>query len=150
MIAFPDTSFLCALHRQQANSGEAARFFAAMPEELHISPLLLYEFRQSVRFQVFLHSKDKLKGYGKPVADAALAKAQMNITSGALVIVSADWADVHAIAERLSAQYTPTMGHRAFDILHTATALHLGARQFLSFDSNQRKLAAAEGMKALP
>jgi len=36
------------------------------------------------------------------------------------------------------------------DILHVATALHLGAREFLSFDGNQRKLARAEGMKAKP
>jgi predicted nucleic acid-binding protein len=150
MIAYPDTCFLCALYRQQANSKEAARFFAAMPEALHVSPLLLYEFRQSVRLQVFLHSKDKQKGYGKPEADAALAAVQMNISIGALVIVPADWADVHAIAERLSAQYTCATGQRAFDILHIATAVHLGAREFLTFDSNQRKLAQAEGMKALP
>jgi hypothetical protein len=35
-------------------------------------------------------------------------------------------------------------------VLHVATALHLGVREFLSFDGNQRKLAAAEGMKAKP
>ncbi len=150
MIAYPDTSFLCALYRQQVNSKEAARFFAAMPEPLHVSPLLLYEFRQSVRFQVFLHSNDQQKGYGKSEAEAALAMARKNIASGALVIVPADWVDVHAIAEQISAQYTYETGQRAFDVLHIATALHLGAREFLSFDSRQRKLAACEGMKALP
>jgi len=92
-----------ALYRQQVNSKEAARFFAAMPEPLHVSPLLLYEFRQSVRFQVFLHSNDQQKGYGKSEAEAALAMARKNIASGALVIVPADWVDVHAIAERISA-----------------------------------------------
>jgi hypothetical protein len=45
MIAFPDTSFLCALYRRQDNS-PAAAYFKAMPEALHISGLLLYEFRQ--------------------------------------------------------------------------------------------------------
>src|SRR5258706_13638613 len=123
MIAYPDTSFLCALYRQQDNSPEAARCFAAMPEALHVSALLLYEFRQSVRFQVFLHTKDKKKGYGKTKADGALANLQSNIAAGALVIVPADWAAVHAIAERLSAQYTWTTGQRAFDIIHVATAL---------------------------
>ena len=150
MIAYPDTSFLCALYIQQVTSREAARFFAAMDEALPVSPILLYEFRQSVRLQVFLHSKDKSKGYGKTEANAALAALQANIGSGALVIVPADWADVYAIAERLSAQHTPALGHRAFDILHVATALHLGAREFLSFDRRQRKLAMAEGLKAFP
>jgi predicted nucleic acid-binding protein len=67
-----------------------------------------------------------------------------------VVTATADWADVHRIAERLSAKHTKTDGPRAMDILHVATALHLGAREFLSFDGNQRKLARAEGMKAKP
>jgi molecular chaperone DnaK (HSP70) len=51
------------------------------------------------------------------------------------------------IAERLSPRHTGAHGHRAFDVLHVATALHLGAREFLTFDVNQRKLAAAEKLK---
>jgi len=35
-------------------------------------------------------------------------------------------------------------------VLHVATALHLGVREFLSFDGNQRRLAQAKGMKAKP
>ena len=63
MIAFPDTSFLCAIYRRQDNSPQAAAYFKAMPEALYVSGLLLYEFRQSVRFQVWLHAQDKAKGY---------------------------------------------------------------------------------------
>ena len=36
--------------------------------------------------------------------------------------------------------------HRLADILHVATAVHLGGAQFLTFDANQKKLAEAEGM----
>jgi len=54
------------------------------------------------------------------------------------------------IAERLSARHTGAHGHRAFDVLHVATALHLGAREFLTFDTSQRKLAAAEKLKVKP
>jgi predicted nucleic acid-binding protein len=32
------------------------------------------------------------------------------------------------------------------DILHVATALHLGADEFLTFDGNQKTLAEAEGL----
>jgi hypothetical protein len=35
-------------------------------------------------------------------------------------------------------------------VLHVATALHLGAREFLTFDVNQRKLVAAVKLKAKP
>ncbi len=75
-----------------------------------------------------------------------MGKLQANISAGAVVIVPVDWADVASMAERLSAQYTWTEGHRGFDVLHVATALHLGASQFLTFDANQKKLAEAEGL----
>ncbi|GAB4239760.1 MAG: hypothetical protein OHK005_01430 [Candidatus Methylacidiphilales bacterium] len=147
MIAYPDTSFLCAFYRKQANSPQAAAYFAQMPEALYVASPLLFEFRQSVRWQTFLHQKDPRKGYDKQTALAALAKLQMEIASGAVVVVPVDWADIVSIGERLSAQYTWTEGHRGFDLLHVATALHLGAQEFLTFDANQKKLAEAEGLK---
>ena len=36
---------------------------------------------------------------------------------------------------------------RFADILHVATALHLGATEFFTFDANQKKLAEAAGLK---
>ncbi|HEX5398433.1 MAG TPA: type II toxin-antitoxin system VapC family toxin [Verrucomicrobiae bacterium] len=150
MIAFPDTSFLCALYVRQVNSPEAAAHVKGMTEALHVSGLMLYEFRQSVRFQVWLHARDKSKGYPQTIADAALEKLQANMEASAVVPVSADWPDVHRLAETLSKRHTMAGGHRAFDVLHVATALHLGAREFLTFDANQRKLAAAEKLKVKP
>jgi len=147
MTAYPDTSFLCAMYRFQANSQIAATHFAAMNEALHVASPLLYEFRQSTRWQVYLHAKDHSKGFDRSTAQAALAKLQANLASGALVVVPVDWADVANIAEHLSAQHTWTQGHRVFDILHVASALHLGASEFLTFDANQKRLAAAEGLR---
>jgi predicted nucleic acid-binding protein len=54
------------------------------------------------------------------------------------------------LAETISKRHTITNGHRSLDNLHVATALHLGAREFLTFDANQRKLAAAEKLKVKP
>jgi predicted nucleic acid-binding protein len=150
VIAFPDTSFLCALYVRQDNSPEAAAHFSAMPEALHVSGLMLYEFRQSVRYQVWLHARDRNKGYPETIAEAALGKLQANMQAGAVVPVAADWPDVHRLAEIISKRHTMSGGHRRFDVLHVATALHLGAREFLTFDANQRKLAAAEKLKVRP
>ena len=150
MIAFPDTSFLCAFYRRQDNSPAAAAYFKAMPEALQISGLLLFEFRQSVRFQVWLHSQDKNKGYAQIDGDRALADLQTDLDSGVVEVVVADWLDVHRLAEAISKRRTMASGHRSLDILHVATALHLEAREFLTFDSNQRKLAAAEKLKIKP
>lgn len=67
--------------------------------------------------------------------------------NGILEMVAPDWADVHRIAEELSAKHTESTGHRPADILHVATAIHLGCGDFLTFDANQKKLAEAEDMK---
>ena len=150
MIAYPDTSFLCAMYVRQDNSLTAAAHFQKMPEALHVSGLLLYEFRQSVRFQVWLHARDKTRGYPQSVAEVALAKLQSNLDTGALVVAAVDWPDVHRLAETISKRHTIAGGHRSLDILHVATALHLGAREFLTFDTNQRKLAVGEKLKVKP
>ena len=150
MIAFPDTSFLFALYRPQDNSPAAQDHYAAMTEPVHVSGLLLYEFRQSVRFQLWQHRNNPQKGIPDNEGVAAFADLEANIANGAVVIIPVDWADVHQIAERLSNTYTKGEGHRAFDVMHVATALHLRARVFLSFDDRQRKLAKAVGLKVKP
>jgi hypothetical protein len=150
VIAFPDTSFLCAFYRRQDNSPQAAAHFKAMTEALHVSGLLLYEFRQSVRFQVWLHARDKSKGYPQADCDRALADLQTDLDTGAVVVAPADWPDVYRLAETISKRHTIAGGHRSLDVLHVAAALHLGAREFLTFDANQRKLAAAEKLNVKP
>ncbi len=146
MIAYPDASFLCAIYRLQANSPQAAAHFSEMREPLHVASPLLFEFRQSLRFQAYLHSKDASKGFPRAAARMALQKIQTNITSGDVVVVPVEWADVAGISERLSAQYTWTEGYRGFDVIHVATALHLGVSEFLTFDAKQKQLAEAEGL----
>lgn len=146
MIAYPDTSFLCAIYRKQANSAIAAAHFAKMREPLHVASPLLFEFRQSVRWQVYLHQNTPSKGYDRATANAALAQLQSDLATGAVVTSPVDWADLASIGERLSAQYTWTRGYRGFDVLHVATALHLGTAEFLTFDAKQKQLAEAEGL----
>ena len=145
-MVFPDTSFLCGLYVPQSTSARAIAFMSRQPTALEVSSLLLYEFRQSVQFQVFRQSKDRTRGYPHAIAHAALAALQADVKAGALHLAAVDWADVHQRAEHLSLQYTRKGGHRTLDILHVATALHLGATEFLTFDANQKVLAAAEGL----
>ena len=150
MTCYPDTSFLCALYVAQANSAAAIAHYQRMREPLQVSALLLGEFRQSVRFQIFRNRRDATQGYPRRMGLAALAKLQENIDAGALVVVPAEWADVLHVAERISARYTAEEGHRYLDVLHVATALHLGVTDFLSFDADQRRLARAEGLVTKP
>ena len=112
-----------------------------------VTSLLVFEFRQAVRLQVHRHGMDKTQGYARTLGEKAIEQLVSNIKTGGVVVQSVDWADVHAWAERLSDHHTMTGGHRSMDVLHVATALHLGAKEFLTFDTNQKILAKTEGLK---
>jgi predicted nucleic acid-binding protein len=150
MNVFADTSFLYALYRPQQNSLAADALLEKIGGPLHVSSLVLFEFRQSARFQVFRYSKDETQGFSKREANRMLSALDQNITGGAVEVVPVDWMEVHSIAEQLSSRYTSTGGHRALDILHLATAIHLKAPQFLTFDTNQCTLTRATGLEVRP
>ncbi|MFT4176953.1 MAG: type II toxin-antitoxin system VapC family toxin [Luteolibacter sp.] len=147
MSLFPDTSFLCSLYRRQIHSPKAIRFMESIGGPLSVSGLLLFEFRQSIRFQMRLFSLDRKKGFSATEGERMLRDLESDLNDGVLKVTTVDWPDVHRIAENLSRGHTRERGHRFADLLHVATALHLGAEQFLTFDENQKILAEAEGMK---
>ena len=149
MNAFPDTSFLFSLYRRQAQSQRAIAFMGKLTGPLPASSLLLLELRQSMRFQVRLHSQDKTKGFPKHEASQMLKDLQSDLRAKVLEVLPVDWSGVHQLAEGLSARYTEQRGHRLADILHVATALHLGATEFLTFDANQKLLAESESMNVV-
>lgn len=146
MEYFPDTSFLCSRYREQVFSPQVDAWMNDHPEPLSVSSLLLLEFRQSTRLQVRLHGNDASKGFNQGQADAMLRDLQQDLSLGLLYVRPVDWPDVHQITERLSATYTTSGGHRLADILHVATAIHLGMAGFLTFDERQRALAEAAGL----
>jgi predicted nucleic acid-binding protein len=146
MIHFPDTSFLCALYRTQIHSTSADQYIAKLNDPLMVSSLLLLEFRQSVRLQTWLYLKDKNKGFSQEQGELMLHDLENDIKSGFLVTTPLDWPGVHQQAEELSHIHTVSNGHRLTDIIHVASAIHLGVTHFLTFDHNQKKLAQAEGL----
>ena len=148
MNAYPDTSFLCALYRTQDNSERALAFRETMTEPLHITRLLQWEFRQSVRFQAFRHGKNHKDGYPLYEAERMIDKLTEHLGLGLVKMVHCDVTNILAIGERISKTRTFAGGHRSFDILHIATAIELEAKAFLSFDANQIELATAEGLAA--
>jgi predicted nucleic acid-binding protein len=144
--AYPDTSFLCALYRTQDNSPQALAYRAAMSEPLHVTRLLLWEFRQSVRFQAFRHKHNREVGYPLQEAEKMISDLNDDLKQSLVVSVELDFIDLLVTGERISRARTFSGGHRGFDLLHVATALELGAGHFLTFDANQTALAKAEGL----
>ena len=119
---------------------------AAMTEPMRVTRLLLWEFRQSVRFQAFRHSRNRDLGFSFHEAEMMIAKLSEHMAQGIAKMTDCDFINILATGERISESRTFANGHRSFDILHVATAVELGAKEFLSFDTNQMRLASAEGL----
>jgi len=143
--AYADTSFLYSLYVQQAHSARAAAYMAAAHDgALPLTTLCRFELLNAIRLSVFRQQLNPR------VAAIDVLTIKADIDSGVLEVISCDWAAVHAEAERLSAGHTAEGGHRSLDILHVAAALSMGAREFLSFDGNQTRLASEEGLTVKP
>ena len=150
MIAYPDTSFLYAFYLQQSHSPKATEYAAKMKEPLHLTELVRYEFRQSVRFQVWRKATNDIEGLSERDAQAAIGQLEDDLKTGVAVIIPCSYMQVLALADKLSERFTIKNGHRSLDVLHVATALALKAKKLLSFDRRQRKLAESAGLQAAP
>lgn len=146
MIAYPDTSFLCSVYRAQVHSARADAYRESMSEPLPFSSLLEFEFTQAIRLQVWLHLQDWRKGYVETEADQMMADWESDVARGINRLVPVDHDAVLRLARTLSLKKTSVGGHRTLDLLHVATAVHLGAQDFLTFDDRQRVLAAHVGL----
>jgi predicted nucleic acid-binding protein len=146
-VSYPDTSFLCAAYRYQTNYLVASAHWRKLSEPLPFTSLLEFEFLQAVELQVFIHATDRTKGYPRQEADRMIAAWQADVAGGLARQVAYDAEAVNALARTYSQLYTAHGGHRSLDILHVATAVHLRADTFLTFDARQKKLAKAVGLK---
>jgi predicted nucleic acid-binding protein len=147
MIHYADTSFLCSSYRLQEHSVAANRMRQELAEPLHFTSLLEFEFLQAIELQVWLHSRDKTKGYKRHEADRMIRDWESDIATGINRLVPFDMDAVLRYSRLLSGQTTAKGGHRTLDIFHVATAVHLGAKRYLTFDTRQRALAQHAGLE---
>lgn len=99
------------------------------------------ELRNALRLRV-------LRGeISHPQRDSSLNLILADLASGVLKTAVPSHSGVMVEAERLSAMHSEALGTRSLDILHVATALVLGATEFLTFDERQARLAKATGLR---
>jgi predicted nucleic acid-binding protein len=139
-----DTSFLLSLEGNDSNSAAAVAQAQALKESVQITALTRLEFENAIRL---LRFRGAIPEDEASVIFASLAADEQG---GRIVEASCDWPAVLGEALRLSRERAEDEGHRVLDILHVAVALKLGAARFLSFDQQQRELAAAEGLDVGP
>jgi len=139
-----DTSFLFSLYGNDAHTPAAIAWVDGQKEPVTIGVLARYELGNALRFAAFR------KVISLSDATSSLAAFESDIETEHLVVAQTDLAQVVAEAMRLSSLRTLAGGHRSFDILHVATARVLKAKNFLTFDANQSKLAVAAGLASAP
>ncbi|HLB33407.1 MAG: hypothetical protein A3F67_08905 [Verrucomicrobia bacterium RIFCSPHIGHO2_12_FULL_41_10] len=141
MVICCDTSFLHSLYFDDAHSTSARKYLAQSSSVLLLTLFNRFEFHNALRLSEFRKILPKEKAelliatFEKDLATEYLTEATCNLTA------------VLAEAQRLSVYYVTKEGHRAFDIIHVAAALHLQANIFLTFDQKQKVLAISQGLK---
>jgi len=141
MVICADTSFLFSLYGNDGNTPRAVAWVKSLRTPLTLSALNEFELGNALRFAEFR------KGIDPGEAALCWAHFEADCAGGRLTISICNLADVVDEAKRLSATHTLCGGHRGFDILHVACALRIKATHFLTFDTNQKRLAQAEGLK---
>jgi predicted nucleic acid-binding protein len=81
--------------------------------------------------------------------DAALAALDDDFSQGRYSQADLLWRATLKRAGELSREFTRTLGCRSLDVLHVASAVELGLRNFVTFDLRQQKLARAAALKLI-
>ena len=142
--AYPDSSFLVSLHRNDQHHSLAQSFLARAAQSLVFNPLHRLEVRNALR---------NAAANGEMTSrDCRLAFHQIeeDLRDGLLIHTAIPWTDVFQRADELSAAHAAREGQRTIDLLHVAIALECGATAFLSFDKRQRRVAQNAGLKVRP
>jgi predicted nucleic acid-binding protein len=108
------------------------------------TPLHVLELRNAFKLGIFRKLLTTVE------AAAAWRNVERDLRSGRLVRQPVKWPSVLRLAARLSEQHSSVYGTRSLDIVHVATAKLSRIEEFVSFDSRQRDLALAIGLKVGP
>ena len=141
MTAYADSGFLCSLYAPDAHTSRVLIWMQRHREPLPCAGLHRLEFRNALRLRIFR------KELTPPQRESAIQAMLSDLAAGVFTYVEPAWPEVLLEAERLSAAHSETLGTRSLDILHVASALVLGARDFLTFDARQGALASAVGLR---
>ena len=141
MVIYPDTSFLISLFVDENPTPLAKTYTENLAEPLTFTPFHRLELRTALRLRAF---RKEVTPHG---LQTALQRSDEALVGGILLHAPLVWADALREAERLSAAYLTELGVRSGDLFHVASAVVLGAREFVTFDQRQTALARRAGLK---
>jgi uncharacterized protein len=125
--------------RSRAFCAWRSRIGGSLPLTLHGRAELV----NSIALAVFRRDISPEAGQG------AMADIDGDIAARRLVLVDLLWRRTLKQAADLSQEHTPKLGTRTLDVLHVATALVLGCRNFVTYDDRQAALAGAVKLRLI-
>jgi predicted nucleic acid-binding protein len=141
MVIYPDTSFLVSLYIDEEVTPIAQEYAVNLAEPLSFTPFHRLEFRTALRIRAFRKELTLAK------LQMALRRSDDDLLDGILQHTPLVWADALREAERLGEAHLTETGARSGDLLHVASAVVLGAREFVTFDQRQTALARRAGLR---
>jgi predicted nucleic acid-binding protein len=133
-----DSSALVSLYYPEASSRAVARAIGNV--------VITFTFLHELELKNGL----SLKKFRGEASDAeirgTLRLIEEDRAAGRLSSPALEWSKCWRLACELSLRYSGDVGTRSLDVLHIAAALELGARQFLSLDERQQKMAELAGL----
>jgi predicted nucleic acid-binding protein len=138
MKFFADTSYLANLYLDEALKPLARQIRDRFKLVATLTPLVRLELRLAVLHQIN--------------ESAAWRGFEADLQAGKLVLEPVPWERLIEAAQTLALRHSRQTKPGTLDALHVASALHLGATHFISFDvrSRQRAFARAVGLKLVP
>ncbi len=140
-MIYPDSSFLVPLYVEEEQTSLVEQFLEGATDALVFTPFHRLELRTALRGRVF---REEIT---PPELRSALQLNSRHLREGILQHTPLSWNDLLREAERLGEAHLATTGVRSGDLLHVASAVVLEAREFLTFDQRQKKLARLAGLK---
>lgn len=141
MNFYADTSFLVSLYGRDVNSRSAIAHVQAHHPAFMVTPFGETEFT-SIVYAVTARPKGWTLREARAIAENFTHDLETGIWRWE-EFPPETWARARELARR----YAPSLGCRALDALHVASALALAADDFYTFDRDQAQLARATGLR---
>jgi len=141
--SYADTSFLVSLYGRDVNSRSAISLLQEHQPVFLVTPFGEMEFT-SVIFAITARPRGWTPAEARAIEENFTHDLQTGVWQ---------WEDfpseIWVRARELAGRHAPTLGCRALDAIHVASALTLAADDFYTFDRDQAKLARAVGLRVL-
>ena len=137
-MIYLDTGCFVKLYYPEPDSAKVVALIQGKP--VCYTPLHELEFVNALQLKVFTSSATPAQ------IAAARSLVDADLKAGVIVSASGQWTEIFKEATKLAEQHSAGIGCRSLDVLHCAAAKALGAAEFISSDSRQKKLALTIGL----